>query len=1583
MSMVQKADATNIAPNCGYVEHKHTAKCYYRKLICQNSDPEHIHDENCFEYVLMCGMHGHIHNAQCFETENNGHFVSLIELFSPTTSTAPEQVIVETASHPVIDNDEIVPTPEPVVHNSLPDEAVLEEFNRLDQQEENVQETQPPVLPSEDETDGESADNESAESVNDESVTVNTPVPEPVHNDPVISTPQPVRQEAAPVDATPTTEVIEESVHVEQEGIDLSPVVEEGTQEDITEAVEYYEPVTIEYLNASPAVVSPMQEVTFDYLTGNASMLSYTIYLNGEEVETGTLDSEAGSIFWTPETAGDFSIRLTAADARGNTTETVTKGTVYQNESKEEWLKKINDLELSGDWCKDIVTVAQSQKGTPASRMSEGFETKRLFTEQNTDDRFLSFILNWVGIPEERLSDFMMTDGPIDIGDIIYIDYDQDGKTDHMAIVTDAADNILHVVEVDMNGIINEGWYSADDELIVSFVDMAALAYVYQPVELLNELYGFSLTFTAGANIPDDAVFNVEKLDAESEGYAENLQMAESVLAYLDLSHVDMFNLSILEEENEIQPEKTVGVTLRLSDYQKEDNQNVHVVHIHDGRSEEVDAEWKRIDGEETVTFDADSFSVYAVCYTVEFLHRNVDGKVYDVSLAGGDAISLRSLADMLGLYENSEDSNGTSERFLQSIDTVKFSNEELVVPVRIEEDTTAGRLKEDLGLVCEYSAELSEEQIAAMNAKEFHAPDWVLISLKPFDSAEYLTVTMKSGEVFALQVTDAQSDHEIYLTNQYGNTVATFHIHFYDEEGNEIDGVTAFSASVGYDSNVNLTAGSEYVPVLEGYTFMQAQWGQEVIDQFYGSSNGSDATVNFLYDGESVGSFSTENQNETDIYLFYQNDNPQPGGDPDPGDDPQNETTASIRLHYYDENGTELAETKQITADATEDGTVVFLKEANEGPDQLLKLIDNMDFLYLQSHEFQGFDSIELTLTDEGMTCYFLQNGMYVGAYGMPDKVIDIDYRYTQDQDNVTVHFHYFDVDNQKIAEDYSVSVPVTNEGVDLMMSQYIPEIEGKVIKNTSVTLLNGQKSENFNKLRIIRNNDGEFFYTYVDDEYRGFSNLIGGDVDVTFVYGDPNGSVYEGGGTRPQHPKPVPEVDLEQLGDADGHKTLTPNGDGTYTVTLSMNVPHVEASSSSKANIVIIFDSSNSMHEPVEGNEWVRDDEHGTYTLYNGKYYKLAPFGAAIVQRLFRFTDDQGVTHTLGYDYYNPVSYCGPKYSPTYTRMDAAKAAVEYLAEKLLAKNTTANPDNIEIGFVEFASDIMQVHQPSTDEATVLSWVNACHTWFEETQDGSDSRGATNWDAALRIARGNTYEGHPEAVRFADDDPKYIIFISDGNPTARTTPDGLISGNPDDINAEYDDGTRIGTSGLITNMIPGVYGNGLTDPEGHNFARAEDQAREIVEDDKSELFNVSIFGDADRMQALSNTGYYDGSTEAGMREAFDAILAEASARMGYTNLTIMDGITSMTATTFVNNDPKNFTYKVTDANGNDVTDQRLTAEQRNAKFVPSPLDPNEGGTVTWELGADDFLLDGGTYSVSFVVWPNQASYDLVADLN
>ena len=64
--------------------------------------------------------------------------------------------------------------------------------------------------------------------------------------------------------------------------------------------------------------------------------------------------------------------------------------------------------------------------------------------------------------------------------------------------------------------------------------------------------------------------------------------------------------------------------------------------------------------------------------------------------------------------------------------------------------------MKEANNLHCRYSAELDEEQIEEINAQKVAAGDWALISILPFTTDEYLTVTMKNGEMFTIQMTDA-----------------------------------------------------------------------------------------------------------------------------------------------------------------------------------------------------------------------------------------------------------------------------------------------------------------------------------------------------------------------------------------------------------------------------------------------------------------------------------------------------------------------------------------------------------------------------------------------------------------------------------------------------------------------------------------------------------------------------------------------------------------------------------------------------------------------------------------------------------
>ena len=182
--------------------------------------------------------------------------------------------------------------------------------------------------------------------------------------------------------------------------------------------------------------------------------------------------------------------------------------------------------------------------------------------------------------------------------------------------------------------------------------------------------------------------------------------------------------------------------------------------------------------------------------------HWEVNGKVYDFSIPGGGFVSLEHLVEALGIIgdtDNADTTNHTDEdktviettetdnietgntetvntetdknaqasgdvmdsdaakEFVADVESVEFSIPDLVWVGKTEDASTVGQLKEVNGLNCQYSAELGQNQIEQINARTIDAGDWALISLRPFISAETLTVGMKDGEVFTVQVTDAQ----------------------------------------------------------------------------------------------------------------------------------------------------------------------------------------------------------------------------------------------------------------------------------------------------------------------------------------------------------------------------------------------------------------------------------------------------------------------------------------------------------------------------------------------------------------------------------------------------------------------------------------------------------------------------------------------------------------------------------------------------------------------------------------------------------------------------------------------------------
>ncbi|MBQ9324743.1 MAG: VWA domain-containing protein [Clostridia bacterium] len=241
-----------------------------------------------------------------------------------------------------------------------------------------------------------------------------------------------------------------------------------------------------------------------------------------------------------------------------------------------------------------------------------------------------------------------------------------------------------------------------------------------------------------------------------------------------------------------------VDVTLPVSI----SGRNFMVYHIHEGKVSLVDN--LELHGNETdgvwsvegFSFDTPDFSEFVLSYTVDF-HWEVNGKVYEFSIPGGGFVSIEHLVEVLGIaVNNAEPENNAaaetiSEEMAAEEDTkesdsdsslyddaitlnetvvseetrtlvadiasVEFSDPDLVWIGKVSADSSVGELKKTNQLDIEYSAELTEHQIEKINAQMVHAGDWALISKKPFTSEETLTIIMKNGDHFLVNVTDAQ----------------------------------------------------------------------------------------------------------------------------------------------------------------------------------------------------------------------------------------------------------------------------------------------------------------------------------------------------------------------------------------------------------------------------------------------------------------------------------------------------------------------------------------------------------------------------------------------------------------------------------------------------------------------------------------------------------------------------------------------------------------------------------------------------------------------------------------------------------
>ncbi len=377
-----------------------------------------------------------------------------------------------------------------------------------------------------------------------------------------------------------------------------------------------------------------------------------------------------------------------------------------------------------------------------------------------------------------------------------------------------------------------------------------------------------------------------------------------------------------------------------------------------------------------------------------------------------------------------------------------------------------------------------------------------------------------------------------------------------------------------------------------------------------------------------------------------------------------------------------------------------------------------------------------------------------------------------------------------------------------------------------------------------------------------------------------------------------------------------MTDNGDGTYTLSLSVTGTASSVTTSNKADVIVVIDTSNSMNNHIE-------HETGRFGYRNGNYINLYSRSGNSYSQLTDDTYSGTVYYRAGASYF---TYTGTRYSVT--RLAVAKDSVNSLAQQLLANNTAENPDRVQLSLVTFG----------TNASTRITGTTNLSN-FQSTVNGLTTNGGTNWEDALKKA--NAVATRPGAEA-------YVIFVSDGNPTYWLNPNGSLGGNGGE-----------GASNVAT-----------------AYSQAVPDAQAIVGAGKH-FYGIGVFGSVSRMQSLVTdagapaNNYYSATDQAALNAAFTTIINEITNAFGYTDVSINDGLTGMTAAALVAGQPDGFTYTRSGGSYGGGT-----------AWDGAPPATYNGSAVSWDLGSMT-LENGVTYTVSFKVWPKQEAYDLVADLN
>ncbi|MBQ3272568.1 MAG: VWA domain-containing protein [Solobacterium sp.] len=293
---------------------------------------------------------------------------------------------------------------------------------------------------------------------------------------------------------------------------------------------------------------------------------------------------------------------------------------------------------------------------------------------------------------------------------------------------------------------------------------------------------------------------------------------------------------------------------------------------------------------------------------------------------------------------------------------------------------------------------------------------------------------------------------------------------------------------------------------------------------------------------------------------------------------------------------------------------------------------------------------------------------------------------------------------------------------------------------------------------------------------------------------------------------------------------------------------------------------------------------------------------------------------------------------------RINAAISAVNTMVTTL-NPGTGADQNDIDFALVEFDRNAavydfgtsgITGHTQWTKSGTALyNRVYRYHDGANLAASGATpGAGGTNWQAALQAAA-QVLENKPDA------DPTYVIFMTDGEPTF-----------------------YIGSTTVYNNRS-------TSDPE---YYTAVPYAKAIVDAD---YLMYDIFCSASTTTLLHSLyttsgaeSYVMAETQTAIEEAFANVAQDMIDAIGSSNYAADDGV------------PELGSFDLDTIDG-----QLQLSEARyyknGAAWADAPAAVPSAAGVKWDLTSVGTLENGTVYSIEFEVWPSQAAYDMIADLN